>query len=260
MASDAPPRPFWYHTIELPGETTRGHYDLRSVAPRVLPGDLSGRRCLDAATASGFWAFEMERRGAAEVVAIDLPGFAEHDWQEPRAAPPGDDHQARLFGRAREALGSRVVRRELSVYDAAPEALGRFDLVFLGSVLLHLRDPVAALRALRTVTAGTLLSLEPVLLVGSLLRPRRPVGHLHPGPEPRWWTPNAAGHRRWLAAGGFEVQEARRLRQPFGRAFPRLPRRPPARSELPFWLLFRHLGAPSQLLRARPADDPAPAA
>ena len=37
-----------------------------------VPADLSGLRCLDVGTMDGFWAFEMERRGAASVTAIDL--------------------------------------------------------------------------------------------------------------------------------------------------------------------------------------------
>ena len=60
----------WYHTIEIaPGVRTPGLVDLRSVAPRVLPDDLSGVRALDVGTFDGFWAFELERRRAAEVVA-----------------------------------------------------------------------------------------------------------------------------------------------------------------------------------------------
>jgi tRNA (mo5U34)-methyltransferase len=35
-------------------------------------GPLTGLRCLDVGTMDGFWAFEMERRGAVEVVAVDL--------------------------------------------------------------------------------------------------------------------------------------------------------------------------------------------
>src|SRR5438067_4479740 len=56
----------WYHTIELPGGViTPGEYDTRVAARKVgLPADLDGNRCLDVGTHDGFWAFEMERRGA----------------------------------------------------------------------------------------------------------------------------------------------------------------------------------------------------
>src|ERR687891_571158 len=47
-------------------------------------------------------------------------------------------------------------RRELSVYDLSPEAVGEFDFVFIGNVLVHLRDPIGALQAAHTVTRGEL--------------------------------------------------------------------------------------------------------
>ena len=64
----------WYHTIELgDGVVTEGIFDHRPVVDRyMIPADLCGMRCLDVGTMDGFWAFEMERRGAAEVVAADL--------------------------------------------------------------------------------------------------------------------------------------------------------------------------------------------
>ena len=46
-----------------------------------IPASLAGKRCLDAAACEGFWSFEMARRGADEVVSVDLPDTAEQDWQ-----------------------------------------------------------------------------------------------------------------------------------------------------------------------------------
>ena len=61
-----------YHTLELaPGILTEGKIDLRQTAAKILPDDLRGRRALDVGTFDGFWAFELEKRGA-EVVAIDI--------------------------------------------------------------------------------------------------------------------------------------------------------------------------------------------
>ncbi len=72
----------WYHAIELPGGiVTQGQFDTITAAKRVpLPASLRGRRCLDVGTANGFWAFEMERRGAAEVVAVDVDDAGGYDW------------------------------------------------------------------------------------------------------------------------------------------------------------------------------------
>src|SRR3954471_1957 len=114
----------WYHTMELaPGVVTPGWLDTRPVAGTVpLPRSLTGMRCLDVATFNGFWAFEMERRGAAEVVAIDVLDPARWDW------PVGSDDLVKAeigrrhaggngFEIARRALGSKVERRDLSVYE-----------------------------------------------------------------------------------------------------------------------------------------------
>ena len=70
----------WYHTIELPGGlVTNGVYDHRPLVPHYgLPENLSGRRALDVGTADGFWAFELERRGA-EVTALDVERLSELD-------------------------------------------------------------------------------------------------------------------------------------------------------------------------------------
>src|SRR5690606_2603762 len=61
--------PFWYHTIDVaPGVTTKGWFDLRGVVDLMPWPDVRGKRCLDIGTFDGFFAFELERRGAAEVV------------------------------------------------------------------------------------------------------------------------------------------------------------------------------------------------
>src|SRR5215218_3870955 len=65
--------PVWYHTIDLAaGVTTPGWFDLRPVVDQMPWPDVRGKRCLDVGTYDGFLAFEMERRGAAEVVATDI--------------------------------------------------------------------------------------------------------------------------------------------------------------------------------------------
>lgn len=205
----------WYHTIELPGGVvTPGRWDTRRALPRIpFPASLAGKRCLDVGTYDGFWAFEMERRGAAETVAIDLADAAGWDWPDPVPTQlverwKRSKAENRAFSLAHEALGSKVERVETSVYDVTAEALGAFDFVFVGSLLLHLQDPVRALRALRSLLRGELLSADQVSLGLSLLRPRTPAASLAGVSEPHWWTPNLAAHRRLLRSAGFEIVAA----------------------------------------------------
>src|SRR5258708_7831945 len=62
------------------------------------------------------------------------------------------------FRVAATALGSNVVRRGANVYDLPESGLGEFDVVVCGSLLMHLRDPVRALKAIRAVCKGEFMS------------------------------------------------------------------------------------------------------
>lgn len=202
----------WYHTIELPnGVVTPGLFDMRRVAPKLpFPPSLAGKRCLDIGTADGFWAFEMERRGASEILAIDLVDPSKRDVtigaQTRTPLPEGEaSRQARAFEVARRALGSKVEWRDLSVYDLSTKDVGTFDFVFMGSLLVHLRDPVLALSAVRTVTEGELLSYDAVSPSLSFFHPRSPAAVLGGVKRADWWIPNVAGLRRMIEAGGFKI-------------------------------------------------------
>jgi tRNA (mo5U34)-methyltransferase len=200
----------WYHTIELPGgRLTRGEYDLRPILDRLpIPKRLDGARCVDIGSRDGFYAFEMERRGA-EVVSVDLddpaqihfPGAPFDSELVRRELETGN----RAFSLAREALDSNVERRHVSVYDLDPAELGRFDFGVIGTLLLHLRDPVTALAAVRRVIGGRLLLNESVI---PALRPslrRRAIAEPLMSGGPFWWLCNPAGLRHLLRAAGFEV-------------------------------------------------------
>lgn len=153
----------WYHTLDLGhGVVTPGFFDHRPIRDRYrLPARLDGLRVLDIATFDGFWAFEFERRGAAEVVALDLATAGEVDLPFRRREAMSAEELARPFGAgfalARAALGSQVRYVRGNVYDLSPELLGQFDLVHCGDLLLHLRDPARALWNIRRVTRGSAL-------------------------------------------------------------------------------------------------------
>lgn len=195
----------WYHTIELePGLETDGMFDLRPYVHRYgLPADLSGKRALDVGTFEGFWALELERRGA-HVTALDVDRLSQLDWP-PRLRPAQDGRRGEGFHIAKEALGSSVERRGLSVYDATPERLGgTFDLVFCGSVLIHLRDPMLALERMAALCRGRLVLAEEY----SRRLERMPLLKLAEfrGETPwmTWWRPAS---RTWLSmvrCAGFE--------------------------------------------------------
>ena len=214
----------WYHTLELPGGVvTPGHIDLRKVAKRLLPHDLRGRRALDVGTFDGFWAFELERRGA-EVVAIDL-GAVEESQIPPnnrelveREAKQFDVKLGRGFENASELLRSRASKVVCDVLDLTPEAIGGpVDVVFLGALLIHLRDPVRALERIHEVLVpgGELYQLEAISLPLTLRHPRSPVALMQTlGTGFNWWYPNWATLKTWLMTAGFTDIRGRGLYRP----------------------------------------------
>lgn len=126
----------WYQTLDFgEGLRTPGLFDHSKYLHHYgFPEDLSGLRALDIGTSNGFFAFEMERRGAKEVVAIDIV--------------PRD-----VFMFSRRVLGSHVRYVRRNIYDLSPSLLrGKFDLVFCGDLLLHLDDIVGAARVIRSLT------------------------------------------------------------------------------------------------------------
>jgi tRNA (mo5U34)-methyltransferase len=255
----AEPKPSdpWYHTLDLGGDVvTNGLFDLRGLPESFpLPASLAGKRCLDVGSADGFWAFELERRGAAEVVSLDLEDTTKLDIQG-GAAQNGDAAGVglarRRFEVAKRHFGSKVERVDASIYEISKAELGEFDLVLLGNLLVHLRDPVRGLMSVREVVRGELVSFEPVSIRDSLLAPRRAVATLSEHDPVRWWMANLRGHRRLVSAAGFRtIEDASFFRAPFG---PGYPRRPPSlnRRNIAFWLFIRPYGLPSQWVRARP--------
>jgi tRNA (mo5U34)-methyltransferase len=202
----------WYHTIELPGgERTPGEFDTDAALARLpFPTSLAGKRCLDVGTRDGYWAFAMESRGAAEVVGIDIdhPLDLDNPWlpAEARARLEASEagKEAKGFHVAHDLLGSKVQRSTTSVYDLDPAEIGTFDFAYVGTMLLHVRDPIGALMALRKVVTGQLLvndSITPTGLFGA----RAPAARLQDFPAPFWWMPNAPALARYVEAAGFRI-------------------------------------------------------
>ena len=184
---------YFYHRIEIPGNGVRVAdlaWDLRHNIDAYLGQvPLRGRRVLDVGTGRGYLTFHMESRGA-DVVAVELPPSS--DWDvvphhrvdvEAAAAQRRED-QLRLhnaFWYAHERFGSRARLHHASAYDLS-EALGRFDVAILGSVLLHLRDPLRAIeRSAARANTVVVTDRHWSELDGA------PVMRLHPTAESALW-------------------------------------------------------------------------
>jgi tRNA (mo5U34)-methyltransferase len=198
--------PFWYHCIEVatgivtPG-IDRSAYNLDHMQ---LPADLTGKRVLDIGAFDGFYSFECERRGAAEVIAID-------------------GNAATGFGVVRELLGSQVPFYQMNIYDLTPAAFGQFDLVLCLGVLYHLRYLLLGLERIHAVCRGQLI-LETAVCDRNFIGPdgtpialenidplllETPLAQFYPAAEyskdwSTWWSPNIAGLHAMLRSVGFE--------------------------------------------------------
>jgi SAM-dependent methyltransferase len=173
----------WYHCVDVgDGLVTPGHYDYRETIDCFgFDRDLTGTTALDIGSATGFFAFELERRGA-RVTSLELPSLDALDRFPGQTIDHVVDYILRMshahertvedaeslywnllegpFRFCHERLGSAVERAHLSMYDLSLERLGKsegFDLVFVSDVLWHIVNPLAALAAAASVCRGTLI-------------------------------------------------------------------------------------------------------
>jgi len=218
--ADDPRLDGWYHTIELgKGLISRGHFDHRSVVDCYgLPKSMAGMTALDVGTGDGFFAFEMERRGAERVTAIDVARVGDCDWLPRMRTRIGafddittwPDH----FRMAHAMRRSKVDYRFCSVYDLSPYTVGTFDVVFCGSLLLHLQNPLLALHNIRSVTKEMAVIETALDIDGEASMPEKPTLTFGaPGPEQEvgdtnvFWLMSTTGLRRMLQYADFAVTE-----------------------------------------------------
>jgi tRNA (mo5U34)-methyltransferase len=201
----------WYHTFELaPGLVTPGMFDHRPYLDHYgLPADLSGKRALDVGAMDGFFAFELERRGA-EVVALDLNDPSALDWprhlrdtgvsREAGGFPLADDS---AFSIVSDTVGSSVERVPLNIYDVTQEQLGKFDLVFAGSMHVHLRDPVRALERMADVCSGQLVFADAVSRRLDWVPRLKLAEFTGESPWMTWWIPTTRTMVAMTRCAGF---------------------------------------------------------
>lgn len=217
---------FWYHSYHFDnGFVQRGDYDIGlDIAGYGFPQDMAGMQVLDIGTGSGWFSTYFEQLGA-EVVTADVRGWCDYDvfgrHEYPhvtteksapdRMSPDGQaiyySPTSRGFWIMKEILGLQAKYVNARVYHISPELFHgkKFDLVFMGSVLMHVRDPIGALMAARSVCRGSLIATTYIL--PDTYGPE-PVMRMWEGGDRfgvSWWKPNQACLIQWLKASGFAI-------------------------------------------------------
>lgn len=208
----------FYHTMDLPiiGEV-KGEWDLRKNIDTYLGNaEFIGKTCLDVGTASGFLSFEMEKRGGI-VTSFDADDACRYSMLPFRNSLYNTDHNlwsqqtnewlTRLhnsYWYAHRLLNKNAKVFYGDIYNI-PLELGYFDIVMVGQVMIHLRDPILALISISKLCKDILILAEGMIDSDDTYAKfdaRADAG----GPEWLWWKYTRGMWKEILAILGFEIK------------------------------------------------------
>jgi hypothetical protein len=191
----------FYHSMDLPGlGMVEGQWDLRGRFDDYTGGvDVRGKRFLDVGAASGFLSFEAERRGAI-VSSFDALDYMQIEVMPNSQQDPNFFNGMRnSYELAHQLFQSRAERIRGDIY-ALSTLTGRYDIVHVGQILVHLRDPLAALEQ------AALCSSDHLVITESSFKSDGPCACFRGGELPfGWWVLSLETYRQWLSIMGFGV-------------------------------------------------------
>ena len=162
---------WFYHQMDIPNVGTvsapngwdlRGRFD-----DYVACIPVAGKTLLDVGTAGGFLTFEAEQRGAS-VTSFDVASAGQIESINPPIAvnPALDTHKTNELRMMRNAywfahhhFGSRAKAVYGDIYKL-PAHVQPHDIVLIGQVLVHLQNPLEAIRQASFVAKETLIITE----------------------------------------------------------------------------------------------------
>jgi SAM-dependent methyltransferase len=220
---ESPEDCYFYHTMELPGVgVKKGHWDLRNRFEDYIGGvQVAGKSVLDIGTATGFLSFEAERYGAEFVVSFDMSDVRQQAFVPFKNRPYREDFEgwvgsyATTIEKWKNAywLCHRLLNSKAKVFYgdiyALPPELGQFDVVIVGAVLEHLRDPVGALISIARVARERLVLVTPLIESDEKIARFEPSTD-RPEDDFTWWTYSVGLYRELLAILGFEIEKISR--------------------------------------------------
>jgi len=230
----------FYHRLPFP-ETTDlpWQWDLVGREGDYLGGfEFKDKRVLEFGAANGVLTMYMESQGA-EVVASDLsPDISKTSWDVLwREGMDAADVKAAMtegiqglnngFWYVHERSGSNAKLVHGTAYET-PQEVGRFDVVTMCAILLHLRDPLRALENALQFTDDTILIADLMPFTLSEKETAQPLavfmpsaGRVPPHGGVTWWHISPELYRRYLNLRGFDVvSESQDSFQHCSRAYP----------------------------------------
>jgi SAM-dependent methyltransferase len=207
----------FYHTFDLPTiGLVKGQWDLREKTDNYLGNmDFKGKTCLDVGAASGFLSFEMEKRGGI-VTSFDADDASRFSFLPFKDSLYMTDrelkfkHVNKWLNKLKNSywLAHRLLRSNAKVFYGdvynIPTELGRFDIVMVGQIMIHLRDPVLALTSISNVCNNTLIISEGMYDTDDTVA-KFHARDVSKGPEWLWWQYSRGLWKEILAIMGFEV-------------------------------------------------------
>lgn len=185
----------WWHTMDLGnGIRSKGHHDPSPFVKNLHLPNLAGKTALDVGTWDGFYAYELERRGA---VTTATDGHIWREWPTGR----------RGFDFAHEALASNVESIVCDPLDL--DKLERqFDVVLFLGVLYHMRHALLSLEKVASVTRELAIVETHVDCLGV----NKPAMAFYEGSEigndpTNWVGPNPSAVCAMCRAAGFRTAE-----------------------------------------------------
>lgn len=172
----------FYHAMDLPQiGFVQGGWDLRGRFDDYIGGvGVKDRSVLDVGTASGFLSFEAEKRGAHPVTSFNAASYSQLQ-RNPGYAGNEANFKATLnsYRLAHHLLKSKAVPIFGDIYRLG-EIAPKSDVVIVGQILVHLRDPFGALEQIARCAADTLVIAEGMFDHPTRLPPisgRQPLSH-----------------------------------------------------------------------------------
>lgn len=201
--------------MDLPAfGTVHGQWDLRGRFDEYIGGvNLRGKTVLDVGTASGFLTFEAEKRGAS-VISFDA------DCPERLQLVPPAKVDAAFFHGLRNSyrLAHHLFRSPaIPIYGDIYSMAARVpvcDVVVVGQILVHLRDPLAALEQAARSSKDYLIVAEGMFQAEGPHQDQPLALFLGAHLPYAWWHISPTIYRQWLSALGFEVVSARGAHYP----------------------------------------------